>query len=556
MIPTTAASRASDGLPTAIDGYDIAAERARCAQIPDVVARGRRLNRGSAVVSLRGAVETARDLAEKARHEELIFPNTLAKDSPVVELGWPMSGPFVLCGAGVYMDLYLAVAQKLLDPAHPRLREAMKPLLEDGLLLLLQREINTDDFLVAAEGVEGLRTPQDLAALCTSVAAKSYPGTGAWKAFFSNSGTEAIEAAVKIAWQVKYKRFLEKHGFEMLERVAKDLGIPRVPEMDGDRSRDEPLLADYPFFIVSCWRAFHGRTLGALHFTVSKKVQRVGYPQARWVRRVPYNGKPEDLAGLLDPRPIAEILAAPGGVRAVVDAGRIPRDLFAGFLAEPFQGEGGYLPGDPAWWRGIEKVVHDHGGLLLLDEVQSFGRTGTPFFSEQLGVKPDAVATAKGMIVGLTLARAEFTPFLHTGWHSNTFGGGKIFDTQFGYAVLDTLLHHKDPVLAGLPYFENERVKGKYLEAGFARLAERRPGMVTGFDVRGMMAGLSVRRRADVIRVGWARGLKLLGCGLSGEVSRIRILFLADTLAREIDEALRVLDEVLAEVEKTPTARP
>ncbi len=549
IIAARALESVADGLPSSIDGYDLAAERSRYGLIPDVAVRRRRLNRGTALVSVRAkAVETATHAAARARHAEAIFPNTIAADSPVIELGWPLSGPFVRCRAGVYMDLYLGVAQKLLDPAHPRIREAIRRLAD--LDLLTRREINTDDFLVAAEGVEGIHTPQDLAALAGRAAADSFPGSGAWKAFLSNSGTEAVEAAVKIAWQVKHKRFLEAHGFATLEAVARELGIPRVPEMDGDRSLPDPLLADYPFFMVGCWRAFHGRTLGALHFTTSKKAQRAGYPQARWIRRIPYNGSPADLAGMIDPRPITEILAAPGGVRAVVEAGRIPRDLFAGFLAEPMQGEGGYLPADPAWFRGVARVARENGGLLVVDEVQTSGRTGTLFLSQQLGVEPDALAVAKGLIVGMTLARAEFTRYLHGGWHSNTFGGGKLFDNQWAFAVLDALLHHRDPVLDGLPYMDNCRVKGAYLAAGLERLRDRHPALVQGFDQRGLMVGLSVRRRADVIRVGWRRGLKLLGCGPSGEIARLRLVFLADTLVRELDEALRVLDLVLAEVGK------
>jgi 4-aminobutyrate aminotransferase-like enzyme len=158
------------------------------------------------------------------------------------------------------------------------------------------------------------------------------------------------------------------------------------------------------------------------------------------------------------------------------------------------------------------------------------------------------------MVVGLTLARADLSKHLHTGWHSNTWGGGKIFDNQWAYAVLDTLLHFRDPVLGGLPYMDNCLVKGKYFEEGLRRLKERHPALVTGHDARGLLVGLSVKRRADIVRVGWRRGLKLLGCGPSGEVSRIRILFLADAVVRELDEALRVLDEVMTEVEASPPA--
>ncbi len=533
--------------PRVIEGYDLDAEATRLGSIPDAVVLGRRLNRGTAVVSVTGPMDAPLHAATRAAHRAALFPNTVDDDAPVVELGWPLSGPFVLCAAGVYLDLYLAVAQKLLDPSHPRLLAAADLL--HGLGMLTRREINTDDYLVAAPHVEGLRTPQDVAGLAARLTEASFAGSGPWKAFLSNSGTEAVEAALKIAWQTRHKRFLADHGFATLERVAADLGIGRMTAMDGEKSLPDPLLEDYPFFMVGCWGGFHGRTLGSLHFTTSKKVQRAGYPQVRWIRRIPFNGAPGDLDALIDPRPIGEILAAPGGVRAVVEGGRIPRDLFAGFLAEPFQGEGGYRAADPAWFQATAAAVRRHGGLVLVDEVQTVGRTGTLFFTEQLGVQPDVVATAKGVVVGITLARADLGRHLHQGWHANTWGGGKVFDNQWAWTVLDTLANHRDPVLGGLSYMENCRVKGAYLAARLEALRGKHPRLLEEVSHRGLMVGLSVRRRADIVRVGWKRGLKLLGCGPAGEVSRLRLLFLADTLAREVDETVRVLDLVLAEVE-------
>src|SRR5512144_496793 len=100
MAPTTR-DVITAGMPKIVEGYDLDAERSRLRQIPDVVVRGHRLNRGNATVEIRGDLEGPGAAAVRARHNEAIFPNTLAPDSPVVELGWPLSGSFVRCSAGV-----------------------------------------------------------------------------------------------------------------------------------------------------------------------------------------------------------------------------------------------------------------------------------------------------------------------------------------------------------------------------------------------------------------------------------------------------------------------
>ena len=101
-----------------------------------------------------------------------------------------------------------------------------------------------------------------------------------------------------------------------------------------------------------------------------------------------------------------------------------------------------------------------------------------------------------------------------------------------------------------LSYLENEEVKGEMFRARMAELAERHPKVLEGVRGHGVMNALLVRRRDDVVRIGWERGLKLLGCGWPADVSAIRVLMLADTLGREVEEFARVFDEVLTKVEK------
>jgi len=325
----------SASLPAAIDGYDFDAETTRAvASIADAVAAGHSLNRATAKV--RANPEPADYERVREAHRREVLPNTLDPDSPVVELGWPTSGHYVMSSRGVEMDLMLGVAQKIVDDRHPAVLRAVNRLGELGLLV--RREIATDDYMRAAPHVTGVHTPADLASLINKAASLAYPSAGPWKTFFTNSGTESMEACLKLAYEVKYKRFLEQHGAAVLAKVMSELGIKEFLPLAADASFKESVYEDYPFFIAGCHNAFHGRTLGALAVTASKKAQKLGYPRSRWIRHIALNAPAGTLGALVDPRPIAEILATPGELRRVIDAGHMPADLFAGFVVEPFQG--------------------------------------------------------------------------------------------------------------------------------------------------------------------------------------------------------------------------
>jgi 4-aminobutyrate aminotransferase-like enzyme len=538
----------SASLPSSIDGYDFDAETRRAAaSIADAVAAGHSLNRATAKIKV-GDDPSEWERVREA-HRAQVMPSTLDPDSPVVELGWPTSGHYVMSSRGVEMDLMLGVAQKLVDDRHPAVLAAVNRLGELGLLV--RREIATDDYLRAAPHVAGVHTTADLASLLNRAAAQAYPGSPPWKTFFTNSGTESIEACLKLAYEVKYKRFLEKHGAGVLAKVMSELGVREFAPLAADAAFKEPVYEDYPFFVAGCHNAFHGRTLGALAVTASKKAQKLGYPRSRWVRHIPLNAPAGTLAALVDARPIAEIVAAPGELRRVIDAGKMPADLFAGFVVEPFQGEGGYVPATTEFLKDCAAACRKAEALFLLDEVQSFGRTGTVFFGEQLGVVPDAFGAAKGLFVGAMIARADLVKHLHVGWHSNTWGGGKVFDVQVAYAVLDVLMHERSELFEGRTLPENLRLKSQLVDAALTRLAARHPQIVAGHVVRGGLARLSVRRRADVIRAAHRRGVKLLVCGRAGDVAAIRLVFLADVLAKEIREAFDAIDLALSDVEKS-----
>jgi 4-aminobutyrate aminotransferase-like enzyme len=516
---------------TRLDDYDFAGEKERYA-FDDVTIAGLSLNRGTASVHVVGGMEQGRLEAAKKAHLEAMLPSTLSPTSPVLELGYPAAGMYVMCGAGVYLDLYLGVAQKLFDENHPRLRRMVSRVERAGLLL--RREINTDDFLAVRPGIEGIVTPQELSALYADAAKRTLGAPHGYRVFLSNSGTEAIECALKLAQLSAYKRLVREHGMAVLERLMAQLEIAKVPFFDGDA--DGPVFADYPFFSIACEGAFHGRTLGSLHLTRSKAAHQLGYAKSAWTRHIRFNGNPRELADLIDPRALQDVLAAPGGVRAALDQGRLPRDLIAAFVVEPYQGEGGYRMADAAWLKAVRRTCEEHRILFVADEIQSFCRTGTVLFSEQLGVVPDIIALAKAAVLGMTLAREDLTQNLHLGWHSNTWGGGKIFDVQWSHATLDTYLNFRDPLFGGRTYAENSALKGAYIRAKLDALASAHPDLVTDFSGIGGMWGISVRNRDQLIDAGWRRGIKLLGCGPGGDTSRLRLIFLTDVLTKEIDD--------------------
>lgn len=190
------------------------------------------------------------------------------------------------------------------------------------------------------------------------------------RAFFCNSGSEANEAAIKLA---------RKHGHE------RGLNSPKVVVMDN---------------------AFHGRTLASLAATGNASAQAGFDPLPGGFVRVPFN----DL----------EAVSALG-----------TEDDITAVLVEPVQGEGGVRIPDADYLAGLRALCDRHGWLLMLDEVQTGnGRTGRYFACEHHGVTPDVIATAKGLgngfPIGACLARSEAAEVLGPGSHGSTFGGNPL----------------------------------------------------------------------------------------------------------------------------------
>jgi 4-aminobutyrate aminotransferase len=219
------------------------------------------------------------------------------------------------------------------------------------------------------------------------VLARLTPGDFPKKVFFTNSGTESIEAAIKLArWNRPGKQFL------------------------------------------AFLNAFHGRTMGSLSLTSSKGVQRERFfPTMPGANLVPYSYCYRCPYGLTYPECdlwCAQIIEDQY-LRTVV-----PPSELAGLVFEPMQGEGGYVVPPPGWTEEIARIAKDHDILLIADEVQTgLGRTGRMFAVEHAGIAPDAIALAKGLGSGLPIGALVFNADLDfgvQGAHSNTFGGNPV----------------------------------------------------------------------------------------------------------------------------------
>ena len=332
------------------------------------------------------------------------------------------------------------------------------------------------------------------------------PVSGPALSFFANSGTEAVEAALKLARQVSGRsRFI---GF---------LG------------------------------GFHGRSMGSLAFTASKYTQQRGYfPTMPGVTHVPYPNAYRPLFAGDD-----QGAAVVAYIEQLMER-NVPASEVAAILIEPIQGEGGYVVPPAGFLAKLRALCDKHGIYLIFDEVQTgIGRTGKMFAWQHTGVRPDIMALAKGLgsglPIGLMVAARKIIEKWPPGSHANTYGGNPICCA----AALATLK------LVSGSYTENARAMG---ERAMQRLKQFAQEFSIIGDIRGagLMIGMEfVKDRATkvpakefatrLVARAYENGLLLLECGASG----IRIIPPLMIEPKVLDEGLDMLrqsfQEVLAE---------
>ena len=296
--------------------------------------------------------------------------------------------------------------------------------------------------------------------------------------FFSNSGAEALEGAVKLA------------------RAA--TGKPNIIVFSG---------------------SFHGRTAGAMALTTSKTIYRSGYqplPAGVFVAPYPYAYK----LGLNDSQTTEVCL---GALEELLLSQTSPAET-AAILIEPVLGEGGYVVPPAAFMKGLRAICDRTGILLIFDEVQSgFGRTGKWFAQEHFGVVPDIMTVAKGIASGLPLSgvfsRTDLMKKWQTGSHGGTYGGNAVACAA-GVATIRAMLDEDMP--------GNAARRGIQLMTGLRKLQEEYPiigdvrglGLMIGteFTIKGKPADKSILKA--VLHACEERGLLLLSCGTYDNVIR------------------------------------
>lgn len=439
-----------------------------------------------------------------------VGPKALAyveRDHAVVSPSYTRDYPFVMShgkGAEVwdvdgrrYVDMTTGIAVNSTGHAHPKVVQAIKDQAEKFL------HMAGTDFYYPSQ----IEFAEKLAATA--------PFAEPARVFLANSGTEAVEGALKLA------RYHTKR-----------------PQ------------------IIAFLNSFHGRSMGALSATSSKPVQRAHYfPLVPGYTHVPYPNAYRPILSMDGFTDYGERVV--DYIENVLFKTIIPAEEVAGVLVEPIQGEGGYVVPTPGFFPALRQLCDRYGIMLITDEVQSgIGRTGKWWAIEHFGVEPDIIASAKGIASGMPLgaiiARDSIMGHWEYGSHGTTFGGNPV-SCAAGIATLDLLGDAQGK--GGM--IENAAEVGQYMMDALEEIAPRHPsiGQIRG---KGMMLGVELIKdqatrepakylRDEVVHRAFNDGLLILGCG----TSTIRFMPPLNLEKPMADEALHIFDQVLTAAEES-----
>src|SRR5271165_5053607 len=418
----------------------------------------------------------------------------LARDALVVSPSYPRDYPFVMShGKGAeawdadgnrFLDFAAGIAVCSTGHSHPAVVKALKDAAER--FIHISSDYWHEGQVRLAERIDEL-SPMKVPVM----------------SFFAQSGTESVEAALKLA------RYVTGRG-----RFIGFLG------------------------------GFHGRTMGSLSFTSSKYTQQKGFfPTMPGVTHVPY---PNPYRPLFEGADQGQAILR--YIEEVLFTSNVPPSEVAAILVEPIQGEGGYLVPPDGFLSGLRALCDRHGILLIFDEVQSgIGRTGRMFACQHWDVVPDIMSLAKGLgsglPIGMVVAKRSIMERWTRGAHGNTFGGNPLCCAA-ALATID---------LVERELCANAAAVGSYFLAQLERLAAKFQviGQVRG---KGLMIGMELvtdraaRRPAKMlcdalITRAYHNGLILLSCGQS----TVRFMPPLMISTADVDEALGLLEWSLVE---------
>ena len=389
-----------------------------------------------------------------------------------------------------FIDMNAGLAVCSVGHSHPKVVKAIKDQV-DKFIHYSYTDFYYDDYVDLGEKLHDL-----------------VPGDHKKKFFYGNSGAESIEAAMKVArWHTGRQGYLAYIG------------------------------------------SFHGRTLGAVSLTASKPYQRarfaplipgvehIFYP---YCYRCPFN------------------LECPSCGYACVDYideylfhRYVPPEEVAMLIAEPIQGEGGYVVPPDGYFPRLKKLLDKYGILFASDEVQAgMGRTGKWFGIEHFGVVPDIVCMAKGIAAGMPLgvmaSRADIQDW-KPGSHASTFGGNPV-SCAAALAVLD--------IIKSENLLENAQKQGKLIKDRLNEMKDRHP-MIGDVRGKGLMVGVELvkdkttkeyaqKETGDVMMECFRNGLAIVNCG----INVIRWMPALNITSDLVEPALEIFEKSLTKIEK------
>ncbi|HPS42101.1 MAG TPA: acetyl ornithine aminotransferase family protein [Anaerolineaceae bacterium] len=423
----------------------------------------------------------------------------IERDHKVVSPSYPRGYPFVMDhGKGVYvwdvdgnkfLDFAAGIAVNSTGHAHPDVVKAVQAQAEK--FLHISSDFYHPKWVELAEYLDLIAPFQEDAI-----------------SFLTNSGTESVESALKLArYHTGRSQFIAFLG------------------------------------------GFHGRTYGSVTLTASKSIYHKGFfPLMNGVTHIPY---PDPYRPVLNMRPGEDVGDATLRYLEEEIFGRtIPPEEVAGIIIEPIQGEGGYIVPPESFFIKLREICTRYGILLIADEVQcGVGRTGKWWAIQHFGVEPDIVTTAKGIASGLPLGAMiarESVVTWKKGAHGNTFGGNPLSCV----AALETLR------LIEESFMDNAAYVGSYILRRLRQIQQEHPsiGMVRGI---GLMIGIEFVKdhesktpaselRNRVEELAFERGLLTLGCGRS----TIRVSPPLCLSEAEAEEGLQILSEAIGLAEQ------
>ena len=423
----------------------------------------------------------------------------IERDQAVISPSYPRGYPFVMDhGKGVevwdvdgnrFIDFAAGIAVNSTGHSHPKVVKAIQEQAEK--FIHISSDFYHPKWIELAEYLDLIAPFQEDAI-----------------SFMTNSGTESVEAALKLA------RFYT------------------------GRSQ-----------FIGFLGGFHGRTMGAVTLTASKPHYHRGFfPLMNGVTHIPF---PDPYRPIIAMRPGEDVGSSTlRYLEEEIFGKTIPADEVAGIVIEPIQGEGGYIIPPAGFFLQLREICDRYGTLLIADEVQAgIGRTGKWWSIQNFGVEPDIVTSAKGIASGMPLGAMIARKSVVTwpkGTHGNTFGGNPLSCA----AALVTLQLIEDE------YLDNSAIVGKHILERLKKIQEKHPsiGEVRGI---GLMIGVefvtdrvtktpATELRNRVEHLAFERGLLTLGCGRSV----IRISPALCITEAEADEGLDIFEDAIDAAEK------